>query len=60
MKKVLQLAVATAIATSVLCVMPGSAWAMPCAGGERLVGKTDAGWKCMNLGTGAIRIQAFS
>jgi hypothetical protein len=38
-----------------LLLAGGSAWASPFAGGERIVGKTDAAWLCQNIGTGVVR-----
>jgi hypothetical protein len=59
MKKLLQLVVAGAVAAGSLLVASSSAWALPCTSGERVVGKTDSAWLCLNLDTGVVREQPF-
>ena len=60
MKKTLQALVAVAVAAGTVVVASTSAWAMPCAGGERIVGKTDSAWMCQDMTTKAIRLVPFS
>ena len=55
MRKVLKALVALAIAGSAFTAATGPAWAMPCTGGEKLIGRTGTHWKCQDRETGVIR-----
>ena len=57
--KLLKALAALLIAGSAFAAATGSAWATPCASGERIVGKTSSAWLCMNPHTGAVRSVEF-
>lgn len=50
----------TAVAVATVGIISATpALAMPCAAGEKISGRTDVGYKCENIKSGAIRIVPF-
>jgi hypothetical protein len=57
MSRTLRLALAAAATAGIVSALPANA--SPCAAGERVTGRTDVGYICTNLKTGAERIVPF-
>lgn len=56
LRNFVRVVLAAAVATiSLLTLGAGTAFASPCASGERLVGSTDTAWLCENIDTGSVR-----
>ena len=55
----LRLASTVAAVAAVGIVSATPALAAPCASGERITGRTEVGWICTNIDTGATRIVPF-
>jgi hypothetical protein len=53
--KLIPAIVAFLLAATAFVATAGSAWAAPCAPGERLVGATEKVWLCQNIATGITR-----
>ena len=60
MKKLVESALALVLAGGALVAGSSAAWALPCASGERITGKTDTAWKCTNISSGVTRLVPFA
>ncbi|HEV2891097.1 MAG TPA: hypothetical protein VGX28_12050 [Frankiaceae bacterium] len=59
MSRVARRLASTAVAVAAVGILATPALAAPCASGERITGRTDVGYICTNIKTGAERIVPF-